>query len=497
MPLVRAERLAFSYGDAVPILDAVDVHLAEGFTGLVGENGAGKSTLLRLVAGELTPSSGRLRVEPDGARIVLCVQGVERPGADVHALARGGDATSARLVAALRLHPADLPRWDSLSPGERRRWQVGAALARDPDVLLLDEPTNHLDEEGRALIVAALRRFRGVGLLVSHDRALLEALTVRTLRIAAGGARLYAAPYGRARALWEEEDSTAWSARNAAQEAARAAARRLDAARRAQASAQRGRGTGRRMKGPKDSDARTLGATTLAAWAEDRAGRKVQLLRRDVERLASEIPDAPAVRELGRSVFVTYQPSPKPWLLELDAPSLRAGEAELLRDVRVRLGRGDRVHLAGANGAGKTTLLRALLAASRLPAERILHLPQELEPHDVRVTLDAVRSLEPERRGRVLSLVAALGADPARLLASGAPSPGEARKLALALGLGRHAWAVLLDEPTNHLDLPSIERLEAALVAYPGALLMVTHDAPLAARCTTATWRIVDGRVEG
>ncbi len=96
----------------------------------------------------------------------------------------------------------------------------------------------------------------------------------------------------------------------------------------------------------------------------------------------------------------------------------------------------------------------------------------------------------------MLSVVAALGCDPARLLASGALSPGEARKLHLALGMGRHAWALLLDEPTNHLDLPSVERLEAALAAYPGALLLVTHDDGLAARCTTRTWFLQGGRVE-
>jgi ATPase subunit of ABC transporter with duplicated ATPase domains len=89
--------------------------------------------------------------------------------------------------------------------------------------------------------------------------------------------------------------------------------------------------------------------------------------------------------------------------------------------------------------------------------------------------------------------------------ASGAPiacaSPGrtgggEARKLLLALGLGRHAWALVLDEPTNHLDLPTVERLEEALAAYPGALLLVTHDDAFAARCTSSTWRLVSGRVE-
>jgi ATPase subunit of ABC transporter with duplicated ATPase domains len=149
----------------------------------------------------------------------------------------------------------------------------------------------------------------------------------------------------------------------------------------------------------------------------------------------------------------------------------------------------------GANGAGKTTLLTALLSESALPPEKVLVLPQKLAPGDALRALDEVRRLAPEVRGRALSIVAALGSDPERLLASRDPSPGEARKLLLALGLGRHAWVLVLDEPTNHLDLPTVERLEEALAAYPGALLLVTHDDAFASRCTGSTWRIASGRV--
>jgi ATPase subunit of ABC transporter with duplicated ATPase domains len=104
--------------------------------------------------------------------------------------------------------------------------------------------------------------------------------------------------------------------------------------------------------------------------------------------------------------------------------------------------------------------------------------------------------LPPVERGRVLSMVAALGVDPDRLLGSEHPSPGEARKLMIALGLGRHVWALVLDEPTNHMDLPSIKRLEQALAEYPGALLLVTHDDSFARRLTTARWRIEGGAVQ-
>jgi ATPase subunit of ABC transporter with duplicated ATPase domains len=147
----------------------------------------------------------------------------------------------------------------------------------------------------------------------------------------------------------------------------------------------------------------------------------------------------------------------------------------------------------GDNGSGKSTLLGALLAACTLPRERVLYLPQDLSAAERRALLTEVRRQPTETRGRSLSLIAALGVDPDWLLASAEPSPGEARKLALALALSRNAWLLVLDEPENHLDLPSIERLEAALRDYPGALVLVSHDDTLAAKLTTRTWQISDG----
>jgi len=495
MPALQLHGLSFAHRDAAPLFTRVDLHLAPGWHGLVGENGGGKTTLLRLIAAELRPDAGRVVVRPEGARVLLCAQSVEAPGEEVQALAVAGDATSQRLRGRLALDPGAIPRWPSLSPGERKRWQIGAALAAEPDLLLLDEPTNHLDAEARDLLVAALARFQGIGVVVSHDRALLEALTARTIRVHSGELSLYEGAYDEARATWEHEARAREETHARASSERRAAARRLADAHRDRASAERSLSARSRMKDRNDHDARSMGAKVAAGWAEARIGRTVAVRRAELARAEAAVPAFAVDPTLGRSVFVDYARAPSPRLLAFEADELRAGERPLLRDLRLVLGREDRVRVAGPNGAGKTTLLRAMLAASRLPEERVLVLPQDLRADEERAVLTAIRALPPRERGRVLSLVAALGVDPDRLLASAQPSPGEARKAAIALGLGRHAWALVLDEPTNHLDLPSIERIEAALAAYPGALLLVTHDDAFAARCTRVVWRVEEGRV--
>jgi len=134
--------------------------------------------------------------------------------------------------------------------------------------------------------------------------------------------------------------------------------------------------------------------------------------------------------------------------------------------------------------------LQHLLAHCRIPAERIVHLPQEVDATSASSILDAARALPRERLGHVLNIVSRLGSRPERLLDSRMPSPGELRKLLLALGIVRAPELLVLDEPTNHLDLPAIEALEEALNECPCCLLLTSHDPRLLERLTRTRWHI-------
>ncbi|MBK7860829.1 MAG: ABC-F family ATP-binding cassette domain-containing protein [Archangiaceae bacterium] len=491
MSSLRAHDLSFSFG-SVPLFSGVTFHLSPGWTAVVGENGTGKTTLLELLAGRRKPGSGRVEAQPPGARVVLCEQRVDALSDEVKAFA---ESEGYALRGKLGLEPEHLLRWPTLSPGERKRWQLAAALHAGPDALLLDEPANHLDASAAGWLLPVLQRFRGVGVIVSHDRALLDALCTQTLRLHQGTADLWPLRWSQALAEWEREEETQRASLGEAKKRARVAAHALDEAKRRHESASRMRSTANRMRNKYDSEARSLGADFRAEQAQNAASAALRRRQRESVEAGAQVEALALEREVGRDVFVSFEPAPRPRLAALIAPELKAGEQVVLRELNLVLGREDRIALQGPNGAGKSTLMRALLEAAALPEERVLYLPQELTAAEGAALLESVRALPKDVKGRVLQLTAALGTDPDRLLASHNPSPGETRKLALASGLGRHAWALFLDEPTNHLDAMTLERLEAALAAYPGALVMATHDARLAEACGCAVWRVENGAV--
>ncbi len=433
-------------------------------------------------------------MDPPGASIIRCHQEVDAPTPETDAFASATDGLSRKWMGRLGIDSESYRRWETLSPGERKRWQLGAALAAGPSILLLDEPTNHLDPEVRSVVESALARFDGVGLVISHDRTFLDRLTIRTLRVRSGSLRLWSAPYSVAREAWTSEERSRREEYAAVRRKEKALRRRLADERRA--ADQRNAAFKRKSKtaDPKDHDARSMAAKGRHESGTVAGERRRTVIRATMERARADADGQRPEKELGSSIFFDFEPSPKRTLLHFSGP-LTAGSALLAKHVDVVVRRDDRIRLTGPNGSGKSTLLRKMMEESLLPPERVLYLPQELNREEGVDLLARLQALNTDRRGRVLSVVAALGVDPDDLLLSARPSPGEARKLAMALGLGVGAWTMVLDEPTNHLDLPSVERIETALEAYPGALIVVTHDDAFATRTTTTHWKLESGRL--
>ena len=179
--IITLHELSFAHeSSSKNILNALNLSFSPGFTSLIGPNGCGKSTLLRLLAGELMPTAGH--ISRPAALLSYCHQETPRPPKDLATFLAATDRVSLTLKGALSLHNFSTEQthfWQNLSSGEQKRLQLACALYKEPDVLLIDEPTNHLDAANRTAIITALRLFRGIGVLVSHDRELLDAITNR------------------------------------------------------------------------------------------------------------------------------------------------------------------------------------------------------------------------------------------------------------------------------------------------------------------------------
>ena len=482
--------VSYAYPSSVqPILTDVTIAFPPGWTGLLGDNGCGKSTLARIACGLIEPDAGSVT---RGLVCTMCPQEADVAPEGLYDFAADYGREARELRRIFRIED-DMPwRFDELSFGERKKLQIAVALWQRPDVLVADEPTNHLDADARAQLAAALARFRGIGILVSHDRELLDALVDRCVSFEPGG-KLVVRPGGYTAAHGQAELERTSTARERA--AAKEQLARLSAEqdRRAHEAARAAARRSKRHIDPKDKSAKAKIDLAIYTGQDGAAGKKTVQMNAQVDAARKRVEAAFVHKRYDGDLWVDASPSPRKTVLHVPATTIPCGEG-VLEIPELYVGNTDHIGIVGPNGAGKSTLLahvRGLLS----PDLAVLDIPQELDAEEREHTVAGVAALSDAERGRVLSTVAQLNSDPDRILEGGRTSPGELRKLMLASGMLRRPVLIIMDEPTNHLDLHSTEALERALAAYPGALLLVSHDRAFLQACTTRTWDVRDGRV--
>ena len=489
MTQLHFDHVSFTYAGLVDrLLDDVSFAVPSGWTGVVGANGAGKTTLLKLAAGQLVPSRGTIAA-PEPA--VFCEQRTDDAPRELFELLCFPDADAGRIASLLSLDGDWQYRWHTLSHGERKRAQIAVALWRRPDLFVVDEPTNHLDRDARSRLLSALERYPGVGLIVSHDRDLLDRLCGQCLFFEASG-RVVLRPGGVTKGLADQERERL--ARERSYDRARDDAARIEteAARRRAAGSAQNRKRSKRHLARNDSDGRERIDRARVSGADGRAGRLASQLDGRREQAAARLGAAerPVRERVGVSVHGRRGRSDR--LLHRSAGSLNLADGRVLQLPELEVRPEDRIVLEGPNGAGKSTLVARLLD-ERGADDSIVWIPQEISEHESRRLMQGVRALGSDELARIVSTVSRLGSDPRKLLETESPSPGETRKLMLALGLEQVPELIVMDEPTNHLDLVSMRCVEEALAGFTGALLLVSHDERFIRDLVRTRWRITPG----
>lgn len=473
------------------MLEGVTLTFAAGWTGIVGDNGCGKSTLAAVAAGRLHPDAGFVF---GCASAVICPQDCAEEPEMLFEFACDYDPDARRLREKLGVEEDMLWRFPSLSCGEQKKVQVAVALWRAPDVLVLDEPTNHVDAACRGQLVEALRAFKGVGLLISHDRDLLDELAENCAMCEFGAWTMRPGNYSRAKGeALRERAETEHRKLVAAKTARRLEAEARDRAEKASRTAAR---RSKRGLDPRDSDARARIDLAIFTGRDGKAGR---LARRMEARADEARADEAGLRvEKRYDGYVSFGDVRRSHgtMVEVPAGAVACGDGMLaFGDLRVDAG--EKIGVVGRNGTGKSTLVRHVMSAveSRQGADDVLYVPQELS----RAAVDELRSwldgLSDAQRGRAASMLVQLNARAESMLDPSGLSAGEARKLMIVRGAMESRSLMVMDEPTNHLDLHSVEALERALSAYDGALLLVSHDARFLKACVDALWVVESGRV--
>ena len=496
---LNLSNIEYTYPSAVePTLRRVTATLSEGWTGFVGDNGSGKTTLARIVCGLLQPDVG---VVSPSLFSTYCAQSTEEPPGNLEDFAVAYDRAAIKLRNELSIGD-DWPwRYDTLSCGQQKRLQVACALWSAPDVLVVDEPTNHVDASTRRALFVALSKFKGVGVLISHDRELLDALCSQCLFITNGTATMRPGGYSQASSQVALERSSVIHARDIAQKE-KAQIEQEVQRRREEASRVQARRSGKGIA-KNDSDARAKKRHYIISGQDGKAGKLSARIQSRLEKAEDNVANSKVEKRYDAHVWLDTEPSRRKVLFRMEPGHISVGES-LLSFPALFIGNTDHIGLVGDNGSGKTTLIKKIITSISTDMSssdaafantgrvdtKILYIPQEPDIAQKENTLKKIRELPSVYRGQVLSIVAQLNSDPDCILEGDAVSPGEMRKLMLALGILESPELLVMDEPTNYLDLGSTEALERLLSVYPGALLLVSHDASLVSSATSITWRI-------
>ncbi|MBO4629068.1 MAG: ABC-F family ATP-binding cassette domain-containing protein [Treponema sp.] len=483
---ILISNLNFSYpSSSTTLFEDFSLQLNDGWTCIAGSNGCGKSTLLKLIAGMIEPDGGKISCGGSGItnEVIYCPQETAEIPENLYTAFWSDDNDVRRFFSRLCVTEEMLERYETLSGGEKKRIQIACALAEQPQILLLDEPTNHLDAATTSMISSALSDFHGTGIMVSHDRGFADSLCTRTIYLYneshafAGGRDCIAYdsyPCGLSKALELRQSGMEQSRGDWERLNSKAASEKQ---RSAKLEAENQKSKARLSKKTIDShdhDAK-LKMDVARISGKDRttgdAKARLETQIRQTEAARDSIKKSLRRKE-GFSVEKTDYAKP----IIIDETTIQAGNYSLSVP-HIEITRETKIALTGQNGAGKTLFVHHVIELLEMSGrtKEMLYLPQEISEEQKLSILDDFYKLDEAERGEVLSTLFRLESEPENINQQQL-SPGEHRKLMIALAIQKPLSLLIMDEPTNHMDITSVLALENALASLNCAMLVVSHD---------------------
>lgn len=500
--MILAEKVEMEFGERELFrFERLTVYEGEKI-GLVGANGAGKTTLLRLLAGEIRPTRGNVKMAGDAAFFrQFAEEGQECiAGADICEL-------SGREISDMKVQ--DKVWEQSVSGGEETRIRLAQAFSGDKPIVFLDEPTSNLDRSGIAVLKRKLMALDTL-VIVSHDRALLNEICTRIIEIEGGRLTEYCGSYDD----YVEQKQAAAKRQWTEYENYHAEKKRLEKVLREKKEHAR-----QIEKLPKNMTPREAGLRNfLSHHPKDAKARKMEKAAKNVQQRidAMEVREKPRELPRIRPDFRLTDPPENRYIIRGEGLCFAyEGGPALFQDASFQIANHSRVAIVGDNGAGKTTLLHLICAAageidimggagaleagsiSVVPKARIGMFEQNLSTINYSKTvLDNVMEVSVQREAVARTILSRLlffendMKKPASVL-----SGGERIKLAFARLFVSRVNLLILDEPTNYLDIPSIAALEAMFSEYEGTLVFVSHDEAFIRGVATEVLEIADGKI--
>lgn len=482
---INSVSFSFNISDKI-IIDNFSGSFTQEWTGLIGANGCGKSTLLKILAGKLQPSSGLIHGKFTS---YYCAQESSSAPIDLENFISAHDQDASRIKNSLGLHDLMNQNWSQLSCGEQKRFQLACALWNKPELLLIDEPTNHLDHKNRNYIVQALLGYSGIGVLVSHDRSLLEALCTRNLFFIGNKIIEISGHFGEAKNQLDLDLSSKKSDRENTKRKAHTLKR--EAIRLEELNQSAKKRLSKAQINPKDHDSKAKMNLAKLTGKDGSLGQKKINIANRIENLNQKINSFEIIKDYSGNInfdFAKFKHSKV--ILFKESGDLEIANHQKLYFPELVLKSSEKIGIVGENGIGKTSLVQAISDLAWLKTKNYFYLKQELESRELKQLRENLKALDAESYARCLQIIARLGSDAKQIFKSENWSAGEARKVAIALSIVNQVELLILDEPTNHLDLPSIEKLEQALSSSPLTLLVVSHDLDFIQKVCSRLWKI-------